>query len=269
MSKDGARPNRKDPGELSPRFKFWATLWNIFKIAVISIIVLAILCGIRIALWWLGFTVSFERVFAAFTQVLAASAWPLFILIGIYLFKDNLGELADAFGKALHGNSGEIKPSNGVEDADVDDEHNSDGKVINNSSHRTLMMFRAFEKYALDRLQQEEGVLVQRQVRVFDSDFRFDGAFEKGDFVYGVEVKMRYDKELLRRFLLRVNGLCQDLRKSQRKRFRMLVCILMNDGERGMTNAMRQLGALRDDISVPVEFRFYPFNYGEQQKVKA
>ena len=267
MSKDCAQPNRTDSGGLSPRFKFWATLWNIFKIAVIFIIVLAILCGIRIALRWLGFTVSFERVFAAFAQVLAASAWPVFILIGIYLFKDNLEDLADAFGKALHGNSGEVKPSNGMEGDD--DEHDLNGNVINNGSRSTLMMSRAFEKYALDRLQQEEGVLVQRQVSVFDSVFRFDGAFEKGDFVYGVEVEMRYNKELLRRFLLRVNGLYHDLRKSQRKRFRMLVCILTNDGEQGMMNAMRQLGALREEISVPVEFRFYPFNYGEQQKVKA
>ena len=45
-----------------------------------------------------------------------------------------------------------------------------------------------------------------------------------------------------------------------------LVLIMMNDGEKGMANALRKLSALREEVSVPVEFRF---NYHEQQEIKA
>lgn len=210
----------------------------------------------------LGFTVSFERVFGSSVPVLEAAVWPFFILIGVCLFKDNLEGLADLIDRAWHGNQGAIQPENGAKKED--DESAEDGKTLNNDSRESQnRKYGAFEDYALTRLQQEEGVLVQRHVRVFDSMYAFDGAFEKGNLVYIVEVKMRVDKEPLRRFLLHVNRIYNGLSKSQRKCFRTLVCILMNEGEKGMASAVRRLSALRDEVSVPVEFRFYPFDYRE------
>ena len=245
-----------------PKFKFWSTLWNVAKIAVIFSVILGILCGARWVTRRLGFTVSFERVFASFAPIAASAVWPFFVLIIIYLFKDNLETFAELIGKACHGNQGAIHPANGAKKED--DESAEDGKTLNNDSRESQnRKYRAFEEYALGRLQQEEGVLVQRHVRVFDSMYAFDGAFEKGNLVYIVEVKMRVDKEPLRRFLLHVNRIYNGLSKSQRKCFRTLVCILMNEGEKGMASAVRRLSALRDEVSVPVEFRFYPFDYRE------
>ena len=112
------------------------------------------------------------------------------------------------------------------------------------------------------------GLSISHPVRIFNSEYQFDGAFEKGDCVYGVEVKIRVDKEPLRRFLLRADGLYRGLPRSRRKCFRTLVCISMSDSGKGMENAMRKLVTLRDEVSVPVEFRFVPFDYSEQQEGK-
>lgn len=268
MNDDGnPQSGSNDSGKITPKFKFWSTLWNVAKIAVIFSVILGILCGARWVTRRLGFTVSFERVFASFAPIAASAVWPCFILIVIYLFKDNLEIVAELIGKAWHGNKGAIQLANGAEKED--DESVDAGKALNNDSRESKnRMYRVFESYALDRLQQEEGVLIQRHVKVFDSMYAFDGAFEKGDLVYIVEVKMRVDKEPLRRFLLHVDRIYNGLSKSQRKSFRALVCILMNDGEKEVANAMRKLSALRDEVSVPVEFRFFPFDYSEQQEVK-
>lgn len=256
-----------DSGKIIPKFKFWSTLWNVAKIAVIFSVVLVILCGVRWVTRWLGFAVSFERVFASFAPIAASAVWPCFLLIIIYLFKDNLETVAELIGKAWHGNQGAIQPSNGAKSEGEDDGRTADENAMGSESPRDFFIrkCRAFEKYALDRLQQEEGVLVQRHVRIFNSGYQFDGAFEKGDCVYGVEVKIRVDKEPLRRFLLRADGLYRDLPRLQRKCFRTLVCISMSDGGKGMENAMRKLSALREEVSVPVEFRFYPFEYNEEK----
>ena len=250
-----------------PKFDFRATLLCVGQIMIVFLCVLVTLCFIRWLMGVLGFTVSFERVFVSSVPVLETGVWPFSILIGICLFKDNLEGLADLIDRAWHGNQGAIQPANGAKKED--DESAEDSKAINNDSRESQnRMYRAFENYALERLQQEEGVLIQRRVKVFDSMYAFDGAFEKGDLVYIVEVKMRVDKEPLRRFLLHVDRIYNGLSKSQRKSFRALVCILMNDGEKGVANAMRKLSALRDEVSVPVEFRFFPFDYSEQQEVK-
>lgn len=264
---DSHQSDDKNSDRIIPKFKLLPTLIGVLKIASVFAVVLVILCGARWIMRWLGFTVSFERVFASFAPIAASAVWPCFILIIIYLFKDNLETVAELIGKSWHGNQGAIQPANG---AKYDDESAEDGKTLNNVSRESQKrLYRAFEEYALDRLQQEEGALIHRQVRVFDSMYAFDGAFEKGDLVYVVEVKIRVDKEPLRRFLLQVDRIYNGLSKWQRRSFRALVCISMNDGEMGMANAMRKLGALRDEVSVPLEFRFYPFDYGEQQKAKA
>ena len=262
-SNNGHQLDSKDSGGIIPKFKFWSTLWNVAKIASIFIAILVILCGARWITRWLGFTVSFERVFASFAPIAASAVWPCFILIVIYLFKDNLETVAELIGKTWHGDQGAIRPANGTkeEDDESSEDCNGVGSVSREFQNR---MYRAFENYALDRLQQDEDVIVKRHVRVFDSLYAFDGAFEKGDSVYVVEVKMRTDKESLRRFLLRADGIYQDLPRSRRKRFKTLICVLVNDGEKGVANARRKLSALREGVTFPVEFRFYPFNYNEK-----
>lgn len=262
-----SQPDIED-GKLMPKFKLGPTLVGVILLWVVFAVGLALLCFTKVILVRFGFHVSFERVFASAANIFAGWAWPCGIVIAIYLFKDNLETFAELIGKACHGNQGAIQPANGAEKED--DESAEDGKTLNNDSCESKnRMYRAFENYALERLQQEEGVLIQRRVKVFDSMYAFDGAFEKGDLVYIVEVKMRVDKEPLRRFLLHVDRIYDGLPKSQRKCFRTLVCILMNDGENGMANALRKLSALREEVSVPVEFRFYPFDYREQQVIKA
>ena len=261
------QPDIED-GKLMPKFKFGPTLVGVILLWVVFAVGLALLCLTKVLLVRFGFHVSFERVFASAANIFAGWAWPCGIMIAIYLFKDNLETFAGLIGKACHGNQGAIQPANGAKKEG--DESAEDGKALNNDSRESQnRKYRAFEDYALTRLQQEEGVLVQRHVRVFDSMYAFDGAFEKGNLMYIVEVKMQVDKEPLRRFLLHVDRIYNGLSKSQRKCFRTLVCISMNDGEKGMANALRKLSALREEVSVPVEFRFYPFDYREQQEIKA
>lgn len=252
----------------APKFDFWATLVCVGQITVIFVSVLVVLCLLRWLMGVLGFTVSFERVFGSSVPVLEAAVWPFFILIGVCLFKDNLEGLADLIDRACHGNQGAIQPANGAKKED--DESAENGKNMNNDSRESQnRMYRAFENYALERLQQEEGVLIQHHARVFDPMYAFDGAFEKGGLVYIVEVKVRVDREPLRRFLLHVDRIYNGLSRTRRKCLRTLVCISMNEGEKGVANALRKLSALREEVSVPVEFRFYSFDYREQQEIKA
>lgn len=253
--------------ELRAKFDFVKFALWLAQMTGLFFCMLVLLCGLKKALVYYGFHVSFERVFASCSAIAADWAWPCCILIVIFLFNENLETVAELIGKAWNGNQGAIQPANGTKEED--DESTDDKNFNKDSREYQNRKYKAFENYALGRLQQEEGVIVKRNVKVFDSMYGFDGAFEKGDLLYIVEVKIRVEKEPLRRFLLKADGIYQDLPKSQRKSLRTLVCVLMNDGEKGMANAMRKLSGLRDEVSVPVEFRFYPFDYDEQQGVKS
>lgn len=251
--------------ELTPKFKFGATLWNVVKIVFIFVCVLALLCVVRIALRRLGFTVSFERVFVSFAQIAAAAVWPCFILIGIYLFKDNLDGVVKAVHTALYG--GDMKPSlNPQEDDDREEasgrQGKEDGKVVGKSLGSGLSeesrMAMAFERYALNRVQKDEGVLVARNVSIFNSRINFDGAFEKNNVVYGIEVRASRRVISLQSYLLRVEEFYRSLSKSQQNRFRLLVCIRDYGGNKHFPHVR--------SVTVPVEYRYYPFDYNEEQK---
>ena len=248
--------------------------------------ILLVLCGIKKLLVQCGFLVSFENVFVSVANIVAAWAWPCCVLIVIYLFKDCLGELAEALGRIHKGSIPDIKPDLNeeeiedakknlerersvgaqpqaiktagqtkpeVEDADTQSRHHRSPMDALNEYLKDII---AFKSHALNCLQREKQILISRHVRLFNAG-DFDGAYRVCDTMYGVRVKWKPTLDVIARELADMERFYRSLTDSQKSVFKAVLCF--NSGAVDVDSINQSYERLKCTVPIePFECRFNP-----------
>lgn len=271
--------------DLKPKFNFDEVEKWLVRVILLLVGLLILLCIIKKFLIHYGFLVSFEHVFVSVANIVAAWAWPCCVFIVIYLFKDCLGELAEALGRIHKGSIPDIKPDlneekieedeknlerersvgtqtqaikisgqtkSESEDADTQSRHHRSPMDALNKYLRDIIVFKS---YALNRLQREKQILIFRHVRLFDAG-DFDGAYRVRDTMYGVRVKWKPTLDVIERELVNLERFYRSLTNQQKSVFRAVLCF--NSGAVNVDSIYQSCERLK--CTVPIEPFECPFN---------
>ena len=202
------------------------------------------------------------------SSVLSAFAWPSLVVALVILYRSvalkALGEVPGFIRNfplkdAIHPANGDAR-ENDVADVTLPESSPGEGVAsvpVPPSGMKGRCNDRvAFEDYVLSLMQREYGILVNREVCLFSSQYyRFDGAMIWMGRIIGVEVCNGNVGQCLKQ-LSRIEQFYKQLSSRERRLFGLIYCV-RSEGE----EMLSLLGKLRENLSYPVEFRV--FQYGE------
>ncbi len=234
--------------DLKPEFDLKIFVKSIGIIVCTVAVVAVFLCFARWFSIKLGLSPESAKLFSLFVPVLEKCVWPAFVLLIIFLFRNNLNDAVNAAAKIRGGRPDDIKKSNmsRINDSIVNDEVPTAGRIQGSEFE--------VENYVFEHLQKETDALLMREVSIFGSRYSFDGAFRIGSYVYAVEIKKKASISQLKQCVARIDEYVSGLKKSDSNRFVLVLCLVdssLSDDE---------LKALRRDVDIKIQYREYHFD---------